>query len=53
MFSLNRQLEEVRETVRGFVDTYNREWLVEKNGFKSSSKARAQWLAQDSLSRVA
>ena len=30
-----RNLEELREAVRRFVDTYNREWLVEKNGFLS------------------
>ena len=39
--------------VRRFVDTYNREWLVEKNGFLSPWQARAQWLAQASLSRAA
>lgn len=37
--------EEVREAVRGFVDTYNRECLLEENGFLSSWQAREQWLA--------
>jgi len=37
--------------VKRFVDTYNWEWLVEKNGFKSPWQARAQWLAQASLAR--
>jgi transposase InsO family protein len=46
-------LKEVREAVRRFVDTYNREWLVEKNGFKSPWQAKAQWLAQDSIARAA
>ena len=48
-----QNLEEVRTAVRHFVDTYNREWLVEKNGFKSPWQARAQWLAQASLARAA
>ncbi len=41
-----QNLQEVREAVRRFVDTYNREWLVEKNGFLSPWQARVQWLAQ-------
>jgi putative transposase len=48
-----QNLQEVREAVGGFMDTYNREWLVEKNGFLSPSQARAQWLAQASLARAA
>jgi transposase InsO family protein len=48
-----QNLPEVREAVRYFVDTYNREWLVEKNGFKSPWQARAQWLAQASLAKAA
>ncbi len=48
-----RNLQEVREVVRRFVDTYNREWLLEKNGFLSPWQARAQWLAQTSLPRAA
>ncbi len=44
---------QVREAVRAFVDTYNREWLVEKNGLTSPWQARAQWLAQDSIARAA
>ncbi len=48
-----QNLQEVREAVRYFVDTYNREWLVEKNGFKSPWQARAQWLAQASLAKAA
>ncbi len=45
-----QNLQEVREAVRYFVDTYNREWLVEKNGFKSPWP---QWLAQASLAKAA
>jgi putative transposase len=48
-----QNLQEVREAVRYFVDTYNREWLVEKNGFKSPWQARAQWLAQASFAKAA
>jgi putative transposase len=48
-----QNLQEVREAVRRFIDTYNREWLVEKNGFLSPWQARAHWLAQASLSRAA
>ena len=46
-------LQEVREAVGRFVDTYNREWLVEKNGFLSPRQARAAWLAQASLPKAA
>ena|GEM_PF-1244734 len=33
-----QNLQEVREAVRHFVDTCNREWLVEKNGFKAPGR---------------
>lgn len=48
-----QNLQEVREAVRRFIDTYNREWVVEKNAFLSPWQARAHWLAQASLSRAA
>jgi len=48
-----KNLEEVRTAIRRFVETYNRKWLVEKNGFKSPWQARDQWLAQASLARAA
>jgi len=48
-----QNLEEVRTAVRRFVNNYNREWLVEKNGFLSPWQARAQWLAQNSIDRAA
>ena len=48
-----QNLHEVREAVPRFVDTYNREWLVEKNGFLSPWQARTQWLAQASIARAA
>lgn len=48
-----QNLQEVRQAVRRFIDTYNREWLVKKNGFLSPWQARAHWLAQASLARAA
>jgi putative transposase len=48
-----QNLQEVRKAVRRFVDTYNREWLVEKKGFLSPRQARVQWLAQHSIARAA
>lgn len=48
-----QNLEEVRDAVRRFVDTYNREWLVGKNGFLSPWQARAQWPTQNPIARAA
>lgn len=36
-----RNLEEVRQAVADFVDRYNREWRVEKNGFRTPHEMRA------------
>ena len=41
---LFRGLEEVRAAVAAFVETYNREWLLEKNGYLSPLQARRRWL---------
>jgi transposase InsO family protein len=38
-----RNLDELRDAVRQFVDRYNAQWLVEKNGFLSPNQAREQW----------
>jgi hypothetical protein len=35
------------------VDTYNRDWLAEKNGFTPPWQVRAQWFAQHSIARAA
>lgn len=35
-----RNLEEVRQAVLNFVDRYNREWRVEKNGFRTPHEMR-------------
>jgi putative transposase len=48
-----QNLQEVREAVRRFVNTYNREWPVGKNGFLSPWQARAQWLVHASIARAA
>jgi transposase InsO family protein len=36
-------IDEVRHAVRDFVARYNAEWLIEKNGLRSPSDARAAW----------
>ena len=36
-------IDEVRKAVRDFVARYNAEWLIEKNGLRSPSEARAAW----------
>ena len=40
-----RNVEEVRQAVGAFIETYNAEWRVEKNGFVSPREARQAWLA--------
>ncbi len=44
-----RNLDELRDAVRQFVDRYNAQWLVEKNGFLSPNQAREQWNAAMSV----
>jgi len=39
-----RTVEDVRKAVRDFVELYNSQWGVEKNGFKSPMKIRQDWL---------
>ena len=40
-----RNIEEVRRAVGKFVEDYNAEWRVEKNGFRSPRQAREAWFA--------
>jgi putative transposase len=40
-----RNIEEVRRAVGKFVQDYNAEWRVEKNGFRSPRQAREAWFA--------
>jgi putative transposase len=37
-----RNVEEVRAAVRTFIERYNREWLIEKLGFRSPAQARRE-----------
>lgn len=39
-----RNIEEVREVMKEFVERYNKEWLVAKLGYKSPAEARKEWL---------
>lgn len=36
-------IDDVRHAVRTFVDRYNAEWLIEKNGLRSPNDARTAW----------
>lgn len=38
-----------REAVRGFVEQYNAQWIVEKNRYLSPAQARQAWDATMSL----
>jgi len=48
-----RNVEEVREAVRAFVEFYNSQWRVEKNGFLSPRQARQAWLRASALDAAA
>jgi transposase InsO family protein len=39
-----RDLQELRAAVAAFVESYNREWLLEKNGYLSPLEVRQRWL---------
>ena len=40
-----RNIEEVRRAVGKFVQDYNAQWRLEKNGFRSPRQAREAWFA--------
>ena len=44
-----RNIAELRNAVRGFVEQYNAQWIVEKNGYLSPAQARQAWHAAMSL----
>ena len=48
-----RNLEELRDAVRVFVERYNAQWLVEKNRYLSPAQARQAWDAAISLTAAA
>jgi len=41
-----RNLEDLRSAISAFIDRYNREWLVEKLGYKSPTAARISYYQQ-------
>ena len=48
-----RNIDELRDAVRKFVETYNAQWLVEKNGYLSPGQARHAWCEAVSLRAAA
>ena len=45
-----RNIAELRDAVRDFVELYNAQWIVEKNGYLSPAQARQAWHALRSQS---
>ena len=46
-----RNIAELRDAVRDFVELYNAQWIVEKNGYLSPAQARQAWHAAISIRR--
>ena len=44
-----RNIAELRDAVRDFVELYNVQWIVEKNGYLSPAQARQAWHAAISI----
>jgi transposase InsO family protein len=44
-----RNIDELRDAVRVFVERYNAQWLIEKNGYPSPDQARHAWYETDPL----
>ena len=44
-----RNIAELRDAVRDFVELYNAQWIVEKNGYLSPAQARQAWSAAISI----
>ncbi len=44
-----RNIAELRDAVRKFVEQYNAQWIVEKNRYRSPAQARQAWDAAMSL----
>ena len=42
-----RNIAELRDAVRDFVELYNAQWIVEKNGYLSPAQARQAWPRRD------
>ena len=45
----SRNIAELRDAVRDFVELYNAQWIVEKNGYLSPAQARQAWHAAISI----
>ncbi|MBF0453694.1 MAG: hypothetical protein HQL72_02625, partial [Magnetococcales bacterium] len=48
-----RNVEELREATRRFVDQYNDQWLLEKNGYRSPRQMRIDWTKAQELAEAA
>ncbi len=48
-----RNIEELRDAAREFVERYNAQWLIEKNGYLSPAQARHAWYEAVSLRAAA
>ena len=48
-FRIYRNIAELRDAVRDFVELYNAQWIVEKNGYLSPAQARQAWHAAISI----
>ena len=48
-----RNIAELRDAVRDFVELYNAQWIVEKNGYLSPAQARQAWHAAISITPAA
>ena len=44
-----RNIAELRDAVRDFVELYNAQWIVEKNGYLSPAQVRQAWHAAISI----
>ena len=44
-----RNIAELRDAVRDFVELYNAQWIVEKNGYLSPAQTRQAWHAAISI----
>ena len=49
MRRIYRNIAELRDAVRDFVELYNAQWIVEKNGYLSPAQARQAWHAAISI----
>jgi putative transposase len=48
-----QDIEEVRTAVRAYFERYNEHWLLEKNGYRSPTQTRRDWMASTTTMRQA